>query len=315
MADGKQQPQQSAETVKAAAAQSAKREALLAKAKERIDKVDVADDQKRDAKEAEVKKKALEFVSNECLTLPEDRFFKLIDAIEVRMKQKEAYKQNLVEEFKKVRKEIADSIVQTGSPIRENTAISKTEYVPKKLTKDLGDNLTSYPTTVISNNFRPEKFSAGYDMPMLEVMEKYPKSADQFYQQIRKEDSRTVGFLMFWGPDHPAFKELQARGMARAIEMITKVEARLRTEFGVPRNSDIGGGDEKEKAKIIAKRVSAWKTGDKFNAAANEAADMFNFDRKLFTNKFASHPKGMGEEDYTKYVKRSANYLEYAASK
>lgn len=315
MADGKQQPQQSAETAKAAAAQSAKREALLAKAKERIDKVDVADDQKHDAKEVEVKKKALEFVSNECLTLPEDRFFRLIDAIEVRMKQKEAYKQNLVEEFKKVRKEIADSIVQTGSPIRENTAILKTEYVPKKLTKDMGDNLTSYPTTVISNNFKPERFNATYDTPMLEVMEKYPKSADQFYQQIRKEDSRTVGFLMYWGPEHPAFKELQTRGMARAIEMITKVEARLRTEFGVPRNSDIGNGDAKEKAKILMKRVAEWKTGDKFNAAANEAADMFNFDRKLFVNKFASHPKGMNEEDYTKYVKRSANYLEYAASK
>ncbi len=314
MADGKQQQQQSADALKASQTQNSKRESLLAKAKERIDKVDVAEDDKHDEQEKAVKKKALEFVSNECLNLPEDRFFKLIDAIELRMRQKEAYKQNLLEEFRKVRKEIADSVTQTSAPIRENSTVTQNDYAPKSLTKDMGEGLYAYATTAITNNFRPEKYS-NYDLPMLEAMEKYPQSSKQFYEMILKRNESVVGFLMHWGPEHPAFKAMQAKGMARAISMITKVEARLRTEFGVPRNSEILNGDPKETAKILLKRVTAWKTGDKFDATANKALDVLNLDRKLFKHRFESHPKSMGEEEYSTYVQRSANYLEYAASK
>lgn len=174
----------------------------MAKAKERIDKVDVGDDKAHDQKEADVKKKALDFVSNECLTLPEDRFFKLIDAIEIRMKQKEAYKQNLLEEFRKARKEIADSIAADGKPVRENSRVAaETSYVPKKLESDKGPTLLSYLTTIISNDFDPAKFNSPYDMPLLEAMEKYPEIGGQFYSQLLKSSSdHLAGFLTHWKP-------------------------------------------------------------------------------------------------------------------
>ncbi len=46
----------------------------------------------------------------------------------------------------------------------------------------------------------------------------------------------------------------------------------------------------------------------------NVAGDILGVDRKIFSQRFASKPAGMPESDYTKYVKRSANYLEYAVS-
>lgn len=232
MADGKQQPQTN-EAAKGAAAQSAKREGLLAKAKDRIEKVDVGNDHLHDKKEAEVKKKALEFVSNECLTLPEDRFFKLIDAIEVRMKQKEAYKENLLEEFRKARKEIADSISVDGkNPIRETSAVSaEMAYVPKKIETDKGPYLLSYLTTAFSNNFNPARFNAGYDAPVFEAFEKYPELGDQMYKYLMRNEDSLAGFLINWKPGHPVLKGLESKGMGRAISRITKVEAQLRTEF------------------------------------------------------------------------------------
>lgn len=47
--------------------------------------------------------------------------------------------------------------------------------------------------------------------------------------------------------------------MAQALSMVTKIEARLRAEFGVPRNSGIGNGDAKEMEKILMERVAKWK--------------------------------------------------------
>lgn len=66
--------------------------------------------------------------------------------------------------------------------------------------------------------------------------------------------------------------------------------------------------------KLIKARVVGWRTGDSYNKTLNAAGDILGVDRKIFTNKFASKPLGMPEAEYTQYVKRSANYLEYAVA-
>lgn len=107
MADGKQ-TQQTGETIQQAApATSARREELLKRVRQQIlDAKDVNSDNSVDAKDSEIKNAAIEFISTECLSLPEARLIKLLEAIEIRMQQKEAYKQNLLDECRREREKI-----------------------------------------------------------------------------------------------------------------------------------------------------------------------------------------------------------------
>lgn len=115
----------------------------------------------KDTRELETKKKALEFISTECLSLPEDRFFKLLDAVELRMKQREAYKQNMLEEFRKARAEIMGELSSAKpaetrkTPDGHNGTISGSgvEYDPKKL--------SSYDNEIIGDNFNPHRTDVG----------------------------------------------------------------------------------------------------------------------------------------------------------
>ncbi|MFB0965631.1 MAG: hypothetical protein QMC36_08360 [Patescibacteria group bacterium] len=189
MADGKQQPQSNETNHPANAAQEAKRDALLAKAKSRIDKIDLGGDNIHDQKEAEAKKKALEFVSNECLSLPEDRFFKLIDAIEVRMKQKEIYKENLLEEFRKARKEVAESVQKS----------KRAELV--SYAKSYGEGF--FDEKIFKSEFNPSKFNAKVGAQELIKAESRPNFEAFTYSEITESDERIAGFVAYWGEDHP----------------------------------------------------------------------------------------------------------------
>lgn len=176
MADGKQQPQSNEIANPTAAAQATKREGLLAKAKSRIEKIDVGGDNLHDQQEAEAKRKALEFVSNECLTLPEDRFFKLLDAIEVRMKQKEAYRENLLEEFRKARKEVAESV-------KRNKGAEAISYIADR-------SETLFDEAIFKTGFDPSKLNAEKGAQELIKAESKPNFEKNAYSEIMESDKR-----------------------------------------------------------------------------------------------------------------------------
>lgn len=69
MADGKQQQSKiPSESLREGTAKpDAKRAELMKRAEERLAKIDVASDNRNDAGEIEAKRKALEFISTECL--------------------------------------------------------------------------------------------------------------------------------------------------------------------------------------------------------------------------------------------------------
>ena len=107
MADGKQTQQTGEKIQQATPVASARREELLLRVRQQIlDAKDVNSDSAVDAKDSEIKNAAIEFISTECLSLPEARLIKLLEAIELRMQQKEAYKQNLLDECRREREKI-----------------------------------------------------------------------------------------------------------------------------------------------------------------------------------------------------------------
>lgn len=326
MADTKQTSQlpNGKEAAKSAQAQSALRERLLEEAKKKIAQTDVGGDRKADEKETKAKEEALQFIRTECLGLPEDRFEKLLEAVILRMKQKEAYKRNLLEEYRKARADIAQEVERTKSPAAapasktavpaKPSAAPAAKPEPKPLAMDRGANIQLYDKEILTDRFDPAKTDLSRAMPLLESLDKYPQSEGALLNAIRGDDGILAGFLIHWRLSHPAYQKLKADGRVTAIAVMDRIEGKLRGEFGIPRNPLANGASEKEYAKMLTERIGKWKRGE-YNQFLNRTFDVANFDRKLFKRGFASRPEGMSESDYTTYVTRSANYLEYVANR
>ncbi len=224
MADGKQQQSQvPSEALRGGAAKpDAKRAELMKRAEERLAKIDVASDNRHDAGEIEAKKKALEFISTECLGLPEDRFLKLLDAVELRMKQREAYKRNMLEEFRKARAEIMEEISTNPDPSASTTK-AKTENVPAPkpnpnepdgvlVTNGVkGDpkKLSSYDYEMIGDHFNPHLSDVSRSIGMMIGLNRQPVLSGQFLIAVDANPKTVAGMMLYWNKNHPVRREME----------------------------------------------------------------------------------------------------------
>lgn len=320
MSDTKQTPKPSTqkETVsQTPQAQKDLRERLLSEARRRMASVDVGDDRKADDQERKIKEEALKYIQTECLGLPEDRFSKLLDAIVLRMKQKEAYKSNLLEGFRKDRQDIAKEVAASAKAVpAQAEKLTATQQVSriKPLGFDKGPEIFQYDQEILTDAFDPVKTNLDRAMPLLEMLDKYPTAEDQLFRKIRDNNDVLAGFLIHWKMEHPAFKKLVMDGRTRALSIMGRIEGKLRNEFAIDRNPDRHGMSEKEFQKTVVERIAKWKNA-KYSESWNRIGDAVNGDRKIFKSGFASKPLGISESEYTTYVLRSANYLEYAANR
>lgn len=207
--------------------QNPERARILEQAKARINALDVASDGVHDdPREREAKAQAIEFVSTACLDLPNDRLVRLVDEIRLRMEQRDAYRENLMDGFREARVKI----------IRETEGTRSTQAGNRIL--DRLNETFGYDRQLVRKCFDPRKVNAEAGANYLEHLSKDPSGSNGFAKlmaAITEEDVRIAGFLTHWNSKHPVYLALKKANSERALEMVTNVEERLRERFGVSR--------------------------------------------------------------------------------
>lgn len=290
MADGQQQPKQSPEAQKQAALPvSSKREELLRQSKERISRMqDVNGDGSVDQKDAHVKEQALQFISTECLGLPEDRFLRLLEEIEIRMRQKESYKRNLFEEFREARKKV----------IQETEGTKFTQFIDQ-----IKDN-SPVDRELLRDYFRPDKIDVQKSADYLEHLSKDPKCVERLSRLILEDDKRIAGFLTYWNSKHPVLAKLQATRSERALKMMTAVESMLRDQFGISRDIADNWDAKDKKAftqimNVVRQENGSYDGGHKYVSWVNNGLDKagtklreaVGMERKIMKHNFRHSPE------------------------